>query len=120
MTHQQARTELAAGTPAEAICATCPWDRLCVQPPTMSTAEIDRRIADAEAKDRAKDPFGQQMPATTLMTALVYAGKDSTGTMCPVFTSRLTGPDGRNVADLIRHTMRSWGEPLYDAAGEGD
>jgi hypothetical protein len=41
----------------------------------------------------------------------VYAGKDASGKLCPVFSSRLRGPDGRAVADGIRQQMRTFGEP---------
>ena len=113
MTHEQAKRELQAGTPAELICATCPWDRLCVEPPTMSSQEIDRQIAEAQAKDEttaAADPAARKMPVTMLMTAMVLGGRDSAGKLCPVFALRLRGPDGRQVADSLRGTMRSWGE----------
>jgi hypothetical protein len=111
MSHEQAKKELAAGTPAEVICTTCPWDRLCIEPPKMSAAEIKKLVDDAEQKDRQNDPFGRKMPAQMLMTALTFAGRDSQGTLCPVFALRLRGPDGRQVADSIRTTMRGWGDP---------
>jgi len=40
MTHLHAQQELDKGTPAELICATCPWDRLCVEPPELSSTEV--------------------------------------------------------------------------------
>ncbi len=110
MTYENAKKELAAGTPAEVICTTCPWDRLCVQPPSMSSQDIERLTREAEAKDRESDPEGKKMPAGMLMTLIAFAGKDTAGQLCPVFALRLRGPDGRQVADSIRVTMRSWGE----------
>jgi hypothetical protein len=110
MTHEQAKKELANGTPAELICATCPWDRLCVMPPSMSSQEIERQIEDAKRKDEERDPEQKSMPVGMLMTALAYGGRDQTGTLCPVFALRLRGLDGRQVADSIRTTMRSWGD----------
>jgi hypothetical protein len=111
VTHQHAEKELAAGTPAELICATCPWDRLCVEPPNMSELDIKRQLNDAEQMDLKQDPDKSKMPMATLMTALIFAGKDKTGKLCPVFALRLRGPDGRQCADAIRQTMRTWGEP---------
>lgn len=110
MSHKQAKHELERGTPAEVICATCPWDRLCVEPPAMSTTEIERAMSEAQAKDSARDPAEQKMPVGTLLTAILYAGRDSSGSLCPVFALRLRGPDGRQVADSIRTTMRTWGD----------
>lgn len=110
MTHTQAREELDRGTPAELICATCPWDRLCVEPPQMSTKEIERQIKEAETKDLERDPTKSAMPVSMILTTLVYAGKDNAGKLCPVFALRLRGPDGRRVADGLREQMRGWTE----------
>lgn len=110
MTHQQAKQELERGTPAEVICATCPWDRLCVQPPSMSEQEYRRAVDEAERKDRERDPLGTKMPAGMLMTALTLGSHVSSGQLCPVFALRLRGPDGRKVADGVRELMRAYGE----------
>jgi hypothetical protein len=105
-TYDDVKNAMAAGTPPELICATCPWDRLCVQPPTMTRAEIDRLVSDAEAKDKARDP--NAMPAGMLVTALTFAGKDTSGQLCPVFSLRLKSD--RGVADTIRSAMKTYGE----------
>lgn len=111
MTHEQARKELQKGTAPELICATCPWDRLCVEPPRFSSAEFDRKLDEALKQDEASDPDHKSAPARTLLTVLTLAGRDSAGPLCPVFALRLQGPDGRKVADDIRHTMRTWDKP---------
>lgn len=100
------QAELDKGTPAELLCATCPWDRLCVQPPQMTKGEIDRKLAEAQANDERRDPLQKQLPVGTLMMALTLAGRDSSGTLCPVFALRLRGPNGRDVADGVRAMMR--------------
>lgn len=110
MSHDHAKKELEAGTPAELICATCPWDRLCVEPPAMSAQEIQAQIKVAEEKDNERDPLKTSMPAQTLMTIMALGGRDTSGRLCPVFALRLRGPDGRQVADGIRQQMRTWGE----------
>ncbi|SRR6266498_4056814 len=98
--------ELERGTPPELLCATCPWDRLCVTPPSMTAQEVQKQIDDAEAKDRAKDPEMKGMPVGMLMTTLALAGRDKQAELCPVFALRLRGPDGRQVSDGIRGMMR--------------
>lgn len=105
--YKQVEDELARGTAPALLCATCPWDRLCITPPSMSRQEIDRKIAEAEQKDKARDPLGTQMPAQMLMTAITLGGRDQMGTLCPVFALRLRGPDGREIADGVRALMRS-------------
>lgn len=104
--YTQVTKAMNAGTPPELICATCPWDRLCVTPPTMTTADVDRAIKNAEEMDRKKDPSGQKMPAATLMVAMTMAGRDTMGSLCPVFALRLRSPEGRGIADAIRIAMR--------------
>lgn len=98
--------ELAKGTTPELLCATCPWDRLCVTPPAVSRQEIDRHLADAEQKDRVRDPHGVGLPVHTIMTAVAYGGRDQMGALCPVFALRLHSPDGRELADGVRTLMR--------------
>lgn len=109
-TYEPVKKAMAAGTPLELICASCPWDRLCVQPPAMSAADIDEYIEKAKAEDEARDPSGKNVGMGTLMTTLMFAGKDSSGQMCPVFSARLKSPEGREIADAIRKTMRHLGE----------
>lgn len=104
--YDDVKKAMSAGTPPELICAGCPWDRLCVQPPEMTAADVERIMTEAQAKDRARDP--NALPAGTLMTALVYAGRDQTGQMCPVFSLRLEAD--RGVSDTIRTAMRAYGE----------
>lgn len=98
--------ELKAGTPPELICATCPWDRLCVKPPAMTAADVQRHIEEAERKDRERNPEG--MPTGALLTALTFGGRDGRGEMCPVFISRLRHPKGRGLADMVRAAMQEW------------
>lgn len=105
--YKRVTEELAKGTAPELLCTTCPWDRLCVTPPAMSREEVDRKISEAEAKDRARDPLGTGLPAQMLMTAMAIGGRDQMGTLCPVFALRLRGPDGRTVADGVRGLMRA-------------
>lgn len=102
--YKPVKDALAAGTPPELVCAACPWDRLCITPPTMTSEHIDRMISEAEAKDKQRDPNG--MPTGMLMTALTMGGRDTAAQCCPVFTLKLRGPDGRTIADGIRSSMR--------------
>lgn len=103
MSDYRAVTEaMNAGTPPELICAACPWDRLCITPPYMTAAEVTRRIREAEQMDAEKG----EMSVGTLMTAIVFAGRDTAAQLCPVFALKLRGPEGRAVADTLRESMR--------------
>lgn len=104
--YQRVKEALSQGVSPDVLCATCPWDRLCVTPPVMSAHEIEQHLAAAEAKDLERDPSGSRMPAHMLMTAMAIGGRDQMGALCPAFALRLRGPDGRDVADGIRALMR--------------
>jgi hypothetical protein len=110
MSYLEVDNELARGIPPEVLCATCPWDRLCVRPPSMTKAEIERAVKDAEARDEARDPERKAMPAGMLLTAMTLGGRDRMGELCPVFALRLRTPEGRRIADSIRGVMREWSE----------
>ena len=105
---------LAKGADPAMLCTTCPWDRICITPPTMTRADVDARIAEASQQDDAKASAARAMgapppmPGATLMTALVYAGKDITAQVCPVFVLRLRSSSGRKIADSVRASMQGW------------
>lgn len=105
---------LAAGADPAMLCGTCPWDRYCITPPTMTSSEIDARVKEATLQDEAKARQAQAlgkdpgMPVGVLMTALVYAGRDTSGQLCPVFSLRLRSSKGREIADTLKGAMRDW------------
>jgi hypothetical protein len=100
---------LSEGTTPQMLCMTCPWDRNCLNPPEMTSAEVDVQLAEASAKDKQAQRLNPgAMPSTTLLTALVYAGKDTALQCCPVLGLRLRSGDGRKLADKIRADMQSW------------
>ena len=111
MTHDKARAELTKGTAPELICATCPWDRLCIVPPTLSRADLDRKVDEAMANDLARDPKREGLPVEALLTAMTFSGHAGASQLCPVFALRLTGPGGRIIADSNRALMQRWIEP---------
>jgi|SRR5579859_15850 len=105
---------LKAGTDPAMLCATCPWDRNCFSPPALTQADIDQRIAEAGRVDdqraasavaAGRDPG---MPTGTLLTALVFAGKDTSAQVCPVFALRLRSSDGRKLADTLKGLVQEW------------
>lgn len=109
MTHQQAREDLRAGLHPDAICAVCPWDRLCVSrptKPTMTERESVHHVSQAQIEYLASGDGSRK----SVLTALMLGGHDQIGEICPVLSLRLLGPDGRDVADGIRHLMRSWSD----------
>lgn len=96
------------------LCATCPWDRNCFSPPTMTQAEIDQHIAEAGHADERRAAEAQAMgrdpglPAGSLLTAILYAGKDTSVQVCPVFALRLRSSGGRKIADTFKNLMQEW------------
>lgn len=105
---------LTDGAEPAMLCATCPWDRTCVSPPVMTSAEIDAEIAKASAEDQRRSDAAvaagkaAPLPTATLMMAAVYGGKDTSAQICPVFALRLRSGSGRDITDGIRATMQGW------------
>lgn len=110
MTDYQAVTKaLATGADPAMLCATCPWDRNCLNPPSMTAGEVEQQIQEAVAKDeQAMAAKPGSVPVGSLMTALVYAGKDTALQACPVLGVRLRSADGRKIADSVRSMMQGW------------
>ena len=112
--YQAVQKALADAAQPSMLCATCPWDRNCVTPPTMTKAEIEAQIEKASREDQAKADAAKfiggevPMPVGSLMTALIYGGRDTSGQLCPVFALRLRSGDGRKIADQVRSAMQSW------------
>lgn len=107
--YKPVKDALAAGTPPELVCAACPWDRLCITPPSMTSGDIAEQMAKAKAQDAKRandDSAGDNMPIGTLMTVMMLAGRDTAAQLCPVFALKLRGPEGREVADTLRLSMR--------------
>jgi hypothetical protein len=109
--YQAVKDALAKGTDPAMLCQTCPWDRNCISPPMMTSGEIDARMAEAAAKDDAHMAANPgAMPTTSLITAVTFAGRDTSGQLCPVFALRLRTGAGRIIADAVRSLMQGWGD----------
>lgn len=110
--YESVKNAMQAGTPLELICATCPWDRLCIAPPSMSSAEVKEKLAEAEAQDNAQaaSQGSTGMPMVSILTALTLGGRDTMAEICPVFATRLRSREGRQLADGIRSTMQAFAD----------
>lgn len=112
--YQPVQKALESGADPAMLCTTCPWDRPCITPPKMTSAEIEAQINDASTRDeeeaRRLTAAGKTpgLPGQTLMTALIYAGKDTSASVCPVFALRLRSSAGRKIADSLRASMQGW------------
>jgi hypothetical protein len=112
--YENVRLALAGGADPAFLCATCPWTRTCVSPPTMTRQEIDEHIQNAWATDaRAAGEAhaaGRQKapPVGAMVTALTLGGRDMMTPACPVFTLRLRSSDGRRLTDQLKGMMQQW------------
>jgi hypothetical protein len=112
--YQAVQKALSGGADPGMLCATCPWDRNCITPPTMTTADIDAQIEAGAQMDKQRAEQARQagrapgVPAGALLTALIYAGKDLSAYVCPVFSLRLRSSSGRKIADDIKGLMQEW------------
>lgn len=103
--YTQVSEALDRGVQPEMICSTCPWDRLCIEPPSMTRAEVAEKTAVPKVED------GQSMTdkvlTNSIINLLAFAGKDQSATVCPVLAVRLRTNDGKHVADTIRSIMQT-------------
>lgn len=98
---------LAEGTEPAMLCATCPWDRNCVNPPEMSAGDIRQKIDEtAEAAKTA----GHDAGTAVLTATVIYAGKDTALQACPVLAVRLRSADGRKAAEGVKNLMQNWND----------
>lgn len=106
---------LAQGADPAMLCMTCPWDRFCIEPPSMTTEEVKRQIDEASAKDktlaREAELKGEKpaMPVGSLLTAITLGGRDTSAGVCPVLAMRLRTPDGRTIVDSLKSSMQGFG-----------
>lgn len=115
MTDFQAVSDaLAAGASPATLCATCPWDRNCVTPPSVTRADVDQRMEEARAADILKaeqakaEGKDSAFPMGSVPAALVYGGREHSATVCPVFALRLRSSGGRKIADGLKGLMQQW------------
>ena len=109
--YRQVSDALAKGADPKMLCMTCPWDRYCISPPSMTKSEVDAKIKEAEVKDKAKldaDQGGSGMPINTILNMVTFASKDIEAMVCPVFALRLRSSDGREIVDTVKTAMKEW------------
>ena len=103
---------LAKGASPAALCATCPWDRYCINPPSMTRDDVDKRMKEAQAKDEVKAAAGNDksggVPINTILNIVTFASKDMEAMVCPVFALRLRSSDGRAIVDTMKASMKAW------------
>jgi len=78
-------------------CATCPWNKNCIEPPSMTEAEVKAKLDESmptktdridEHEDIGKSLIGG------LMTTLMFSGKDTECKVCPTFAAAMkSGPE---------------------------
>jgi len=112
--YQAVQKALSGGADPAMLCATCPWDRNCITPPEMTAADIEARMKEGAAQDEKRAAEARAagldpgMPAGTLLTALMFAGRDISAYVCPVFSLRLRSSGGRRIADAFKGQMQEW------------
>jgi hypothetical protein len=100
---------MAAGTPHDLICATCPWDRICIHPPAMTPDQVKKGVRDTVEHARRDGAAGRDLVMVEVTALAINLGRDSMAVMCPVVAARLQSPEGRTVADAVRSVMRDVG-----------
>ena len=112
--YEPVRKALDSGIDPSMLCQTCPWNRPCITPPTMTRAEIDSQIKEAQKEDERRTAeataAGKEpgMPVGMLVASIAFGGRDTQAHVCPVFVLRLQSSAGRGIADRLRESMQGW------------
>ncbi len=85
------------GIEQQVECATCTWNKLCVEPPTMTKEEVDAKCRPPDLSEVEREK-AESTVMGGLMNALFFSGKDRECPACPVFIERL-----RESPDLTTH-----------------
>ena len=107
------------------LCATCPWDRFCVTPPSMTSAEIQKAMEEASANDTTSAEKARSegreapMPMGSLLTAITLGGRDTQAHVCPVLALRLRSSDGERIVRQVKSQMQSWDDNHVGYPGPG-
>lgn len=93
------------------LCMTCPWDRFCITPPTMTSDEVDSRIKEAETKDNERNLAAgksprDSMPIGMMLSTLMLAGKDRQAEICPVLSLALRTKIGEQLSRTLKAFMQ--------------
>lgn len=114
--YQQVQDALSQGVSPADLCRTCPWDRLCISPPEMTRDQIEREQAkqckESEAQMKEDPKGGMGAVVGTLLTSILYAGKDTAAQVCPVLVVRMRSSEGRAIADSVRAQMKAWDDSV--------
>jgi hypothetical protein len=72
----------------------------------MTSDEVKSKMNEALAKDEEADKDHKGIPISSLLTAVVLGGKDTTSATCPVFALQLRTDQGRYIADQMKDIMK--------------
>jgi hypothetical protein len=108
---QKALTE---GADPATMCGLCTWDRICVSPPSLTTAEVQEQVTAARREDQAAAAEARAagrpapFPFSAIVATAVLTGRDMASSVCPVFALRLRSSGGRVLTDRIKNIMQEW------------
>lgn len=80
-------------------CATCPWNRNCIEPPTMTADDVKGVIEKQEEGNSSE----KRMVGGILAT-MVFGGKDTECRACPIFIERLR--QGPELSGRVKEIMK--------------
>jgi len=84
-------------------CKTCQWNKLCIEPPTMTKEEVEEKTKPPEL---TKDDKGEGKLMGSMMSALFFAGRDKECTACSVFIDKLRSEP--ELSTKIKELMQSY------------
>ena len=80
-------------------CATCQWNKNCIEPPTMTREEIEERVKESVDED------GDKGLMKGLLATMMFVGRDTQATICPIFANKLN--ESAELSNKIKELMKS-------------
>ena len=78
----------------QAECLACPWNKQCVQPPTMTEEQVKAEIGLDKNPDNESREDAEKSLFKGMLGAMIFAGKDKEAPVCPIFANALrAGPE---------------------------
>ncbi len=85
-------------------CASCPWDKLCIRPPSMTEAEVKEKM-ERERPSNPNDPKAEDGALLgSMLSAIFFAGKDRECIACTAFITKLR--ENPELSNRIRAIMQ--------------
>ncbi len=85
-------------------CPTCPWNKNCIEPPTMTKEEVDAKVKEARPTPEMSGEQKEGVILSGMLSVMFFGGKDTESQVCPIFANVLR--DSPELSQKIKALMQ--------------